>query len=54
MEKKFEFVIKVNGKEVWRGINPKEKYWEIKKNNPGKKVSIVWETKEEILVAIII
>ncbi len=54
MEKKFEFVIKVNGKEVWRGMNPKEKYWEIKKANPGKKVSIVWETKEQILVAIMI
>jgi len=51
MEKKFEFVIKVNGKEVWRGMNPKEMYWEIKKKNPGKKVSILWETKEQILVA---
>ena len=54
MEKKFEYVIKIDGKEVWRGMNPKEKYWEIKKVNPGKKVSIVWETKEQILVAIVI
>lgn len=53
MEKKFEFVIKVNGKEVWRGMNPKEKYWEIKKANPNKEVSLSWETKEAILVAIL-
>lgn len=31
MDKKFEYVIKINGKEVWRGMNPKEHYWEIKK-----------------------
>ena len=54
MEKKFEYVIKVNGEEVWRGMNPKEKYWEIKKRNLGKEVSLSWETKEEaILVAIL-
>lgn len=54
MEKKFEYVIKVDGKEVWRGMNPKEKYWEIKKANPDKEVSLSWETKEEtILVAIL-
>jgi len=52
MERKFEFIIKVNGKEVWRGFNPKEKYWEIKKANRDKEVSVSWETKEEILVAI--
>ena len=48
---KFRFIIKVGGKEVWRGMNPKERYWEVKKANPKKKVSIVWETKEQILVA---
>lgn len=51
MERKFEFVIKVNEKEVWRGLNPKEKYWEIKKANPDKEVSIAWETKEQLIVA---
>ncbi len=50
MEKKFEFVIKVDGKEVWRGLNPKEMYWETKKKNPNKIVSIAWETKEDLLV----
>ena len=39
MEQKFEYVIKVNEEEVWRGMNPK-KIWEIKKANPEKKVSI--------------
>ena len=31
IEKRFEYVIKVNGKDVWPGLNPTEKYWEIKK-----------------------
>ena len=31
IEKRFEYVIKVNGKDVWHGRNPTEKYWEIKK-----------------------
>ena len=31
IEKRFEYVIKVNGKDVWHGLNPTEKYWEIKK-----------------------
>ncbi len=33
---KFEYIIKVNGKKVWRGLNPKEKYWDIKKKNPDR------------------
>lgn len=53
MERKFEFVIKINDKEVWRGMNPKEKYWEIKKKNPKKTVSVAWETKEDILICLL-
>jgi len=54
MKKKFEYVIKVDEKEIWKGINPKEKYWEIKKKNPGKVVSVAWQTEEDVLVCIIL
>ena len=48
--KKHEYIIKVNGKEVWRGLNPKEKYWEIKENNPDKEVGIAWHSQEDVLI----
>jgi len=50
MKKKFEYVIKVDDKIVWRGLNPKERYWEIKKQNPDKEVAIAWRTKEKVLI----
>ncbi len=50
MKKKFEYVIKVDGKDVWRGLNPKEKYWKIKTQNPGKEVAIAWRTHEKVLI----
>ncbi|NQE45683.1 hypothetical protein C5S31_06665 [ANME-1 cluster archaeon GoMg2] len=50
MEEKFGYVIKVDGKVVWAGRNPKDKYFEIMKQNPGKEVAIAWRTKEKILV----
>ena len=50
MEKRFEYVIKVDGEDVWHGLNPKEKYWEIKEQNPNKEVAIAWRTKEKVLV----
>lgn len=50
MEEKFGYVIKVDGKEVWSGLNPKRKYAEIKSQNPGRHVSIAWKTKEDVLV----
>ncbi|MBL7170361.1 MAG: hypothetical protein ISS48_05075 [Candidatus Aenigmarchaeota archaeon] len=50
MRKKWEYVIRLDNKEVWRGMNPKKKFFEIKKNNPDKRVSIVWETHEDVLV----
>ncbi|MEW6040479.1 MAG: hypothetical protein AB1633_03050 [Elusimicrobiota bacterium] len=53
MRKKFEYAIKVEGKKVWHGLNPKKKYREIQKKYPAKKVSISWETKEGILVCIL-
>ncbi len=48
--KKWEYVIRVNGKEKWRGMNPKEKFEEIKTKNPDKRVSVGWETHEDVLV----
>ena len=50
MRRKFEYVIKVEGKEVWKGTNPAKVYFEIKQKNPKKEVSIAWRTKEKILV----
>ena len=50
MGEKFGYVIKVDGKVVWEGRNPKEEYFGIMKQNPGKEVAIAWRTKEKILV----
>lgn len=53
MHKRFEYIIKVNGKEIWRGLNPKEKYWDLKKKNPKKRVSVAWETGEDVLICLL-
>ena len=50
MKSRFEYEIFVDGKIVWKGLNPKQKYVEIKRKYPGKKVAIAWETKEDVLV----
>ena len=50
--KKFEYIIKVNSKIVWRGLNPKEKYWKLKEDNPNKRVSVAWETNQDVLLCI--
>jgi hypothetical protein len=50
MERSFEYVIKVDEKEVWRGLNPTKVYFEIKKKYPKREVSIAWRTKEKVLV----
>ena len=47
---KYEYVIKVNNNIVWHGLNPKEKYWEIKSKNPDKEVGIAWKSQEDVLV----
>ncbi len=54
MEAKYEFVIKVDNKEVWRGINPKQIYTDLSKNNPGKRVSVSWETREDVLICVLL
>lgn len=53
MERKYEYIIKVDNKEVWRGKTPKDKLIELKKKNPNKKVSIAWESDDDILVVVI-
>ena len=50
MKERFEYVVKVDGKDVWKGLNPTNAYLKIKKENPKKEVAIAWRTKEKILV----
>ncbi len=54
MKGQFGYVIKVDNKEVWHGLNPKKKFEEIKRKNRGKRVSISWRTKEDVLVCVIL
>ena len=46
----YEYQIYVDKKLVWHGLDPKEKYEEITKKTPSKKVSIGWRLKRGILV----
>jgi hypothetical protein len=50
MEEKFGYEIRVDGTVVWEGRNPKLQFDEIKRQNPGKRVSIAWRTREKVLV----
>ena len=52
MKPRFEYVIKVDGKIVWRGLNPTEAYFKIKEKYPNKEVAIAWRTKEKVLVCV--
>ena len=52
-KKEYEYAIYVDNKIVWKGLNPKNKYDEIRKKNPNKRVSIAWEPVKMILVAAI-
>ena len=53
MERHYAYVIKVDEKEVWRGKKPKAKYFELKKQNPSKRVSIAWESDEDIVIVLV-
>ena len=53
MPRNYEYVIKVDGKEVWRGKDLKKKFEEIRKKNPRKKISIAWESDDDLLVLIV-
>ena len=50
MTRNYWYVIRVDGKEVWRGKHTKGIYWDFKKKNPSKKVSIEWESDDDLLV----
>jgi len=50
MKEKFGYVIRVDGRDVWEGRNPKRRFGEIKRQNPDKRVSIAWKTREKVLV----
>lgn len=50
MGRKYEYVISVDGKEAWRGKHPKNKFWELKKKNPEKRVSVAWESDDDIVI----
>ncbi len=44
------FVIRVDDKEVWRGKEPRERLFELKKKYPNSKVSIAWESNDDLLI----
>lgn len=46
----YEYQIYVDGKLVWRGLNPEEVYENTLKENPDKKVSIAWNCLHRILM----
>jgi hypothetical protein len=46
----FHYVIKVKGKTVWKGLNPKKKYLELQKKYRHQPVSLVWVPREGVLV----
>jgi hypothetical protein len=46
-----KYVIKVDAKIVWEGLNVEEAFRKFKRENPEKRVALAWiPTKEEILV----
>jgi len=46
-----KYVIRINGKVIWEGLNVEEVFRKIKRKNPEKRVAVAWvPTKEEILV----
>jgi hypothetical protein len=53
MERNYDYVIRVDGKEVWRGKDLNDRYWVFKKNNPDKKVSVAWQSDDDLMVVVI-
>ncbi|HEY67552.1 MAG: hypothetical protein DRI79_11540 [Chloroflexi bacterium] len=49
----FEYIIKVDGQEVWRGLNVKNKYLEIARANPTRRVSISWRLPKAVLICLL-
>ena len=53
MGRNYWYVIKIDGEEVWRGKKPKERLIDFKKKNPDKRVSIAWESDDDLVVLLI-
>jgi len=49
-ETSFHYVIKVKGKTVWKGLNPKNKYLKLQRKHRGQPVSLAWVPREGVLV----
>ena len=49
----FEYIIKVDGQEVWRGLSVKKKYLEIVQANPTRRVSVSWRLPEAVLICLL-
>jgi hypothetical protein len=49
----FEYIIKVDGQEVWRGLNVKKEYIEIIQANPTRRVSISWRLPKAVLICLL-
>ncbi len=52
MGRKYEYVIRIEGREAWRGKHPKDKFLELKKENPDKRVSVAWESDDDIVIVL--
>lgn len=52
MKKDLKYIIKVNGKAVWKGTKPTVGTFDkIRKENPNKEVGIAIDPGSEILIA---
>jgi len=46
-----KYVIKINGKVAWEGLDITTKFRELQKKYPNKKISMSWiPTKEDLLI----
>jgi len=51
-KRQFEYIIRVDGKEVWRGSEPTEELFDkIRKKNPSKEVGISINPGYNLLIA---
>ncbi len=48
----YKYVLKVKGKKVWEGLNPRKKFDELCKKYPKEEIEIIWSpTKGDVLIA---
>jgi hypothetical protein len=46
----FEFVVRVDGREVWSGSDVEAHYLEIRRQHPNAEVSIGWRAPSAVLI----